>query len=141
MHGGEHKPARQVFAFSDRDISGEIWCLGECSAHSRGLSCILPTGPISLLPFLCKFTKWRNSFKVQQCHTHLAAFHNHVPCTWIVPESVTAQAAPLKRKFWVTHSPQSLCCHSQLVLICCKKNNCRQKPQSFIIPTCSKQQR
>lgn len=57
---------------------------------------------------------------------------------WIVPESGTAQAVSLKKKFWVTHSPQRTCCNSQLVLICSKKSNCRQIPHSFIIPTCTK---
>lgn len=128
MNRGEHRPARQVFTFSARDISGEIWYLGECSAHSRAWSCILPDGPIPFslcCPFSVNLQNGGILSRCTKCYNlcieiPLAAFHI---CMWIVPESVTAQAVSLKTKFWVTHSPQSTCCNSQLVLICCKKSN------------------
>lgn len=50
-----------------------------------------------------------------------------------MPESVTSQVVSLKRKFWITHLPQSTCYNSQLILICCEKSNCRQIPHSSII--------
>lgn len=148
MHCDEHKHASiclfcQVYSWRN-SVSWRIYSFQDLKIY------LPPQAAVSVSHwclFSITFPNWWRSLKVHLHHTTCMLRFiwqltmHHLPCIWIVPDSVTEQAVFWKSRFWITHSQWSTYCNSQLVLICCEKSDCRRMSHSFISLTFTKQQR